>query len=73
MRGVIWNCRGLAKKGMGTCLKDLLLEFKADFVGLQETMRKNTQIKFSDQLTSTRDMPGTGCPQMAGLVGSYEE
>jgi hypothetical protein len=31
---------------MGTCIKDLLLEFKADFVGLQETMRKKYTHKF---------------------------
>jgi exonuclease III len=46
MIGIIWNCRGVAKKGMGTCIKDLLLDFKADFVGLQETMRKKYTDKF---------------------------
>jgi hypothetical protein len=36
----------VAKKGMGTRIKDLLLEFKADFVGFQETMRKKYTDKF---------------------------
>jgi hypothetical protein len=30
------------EKGMGTCIKYLLLEFKADFVGFQETEKKYT-------------------------------
>jgi hypothetical protein len=42
MIGLIWNCRGVSKKGMCTGIRDLLLDHKADFVGLQETMKKNT-------------------------------
>jgi exonuclease III len=46
MLGVIWNCRGINKKGMTTCVKEFLLSRKADFVGLQETMKKYTDKVF---------------------------
>jgi hypothetical protein len=46
MIGLIWNCRGVSKKGMATKVKDLYFDYNADFIGLQETMRKNTLIKF---------------------------
>jgi endonuclease/exonuclease/phosphatase family metal-dependent hydrolase len=42
----IWNCRGVSKKGMATKVKNLYSEIKADFIGLQETMRKNFSDKF---------------------------
>ena len=40
MLGIIWNCRGISKKGMVTYVKEFLLSRKEDFVGLQETMKK---------------------------------
>jgi exonuclease III len=46
MIGLIWNCRGVAKKGMATKVKDLCIEYKTDFIGLQETMRKKYSDKF---------------------------
>jgi exonuclease III len=46
MIGLIWNCRGVAKKGMATKVKDLCIEYKIDFIGLQETMRKKYSDKF---------------------------
>ena len=41
MRGLIWNCRGVGKKGMATCLSDMISDHSLDFLGLQETMKKN--------------------------------
>uniref|UniRef100_A0A453R1C1 Endonuclease/exonuclease/phosphatase domain-containing protein n=1 Tax=Aegilops tauschii subsp. strangulata TaxID=200361 RepID=A0A453R1C1_AEGTS len=42
MRGLIWNCREAGKKGMATCLLDLISDHHSlDFIGLQETMKKN--------------------------------
>ena len=38
VQGLIWNCRGLSKKGVSTFLRNLILEYKLHFVGLQETM-----------------------------------
>lgn len=43
VQGLIWNCRGLKKKGVSTFLKNLILEFKFHFVGLQETMIENCE------------------------------
>ena len=41
MIGVLWNCRGVSKKGMAGMLKELLSDYDVDFIGLQETMRKH--------------------------------
>ena len=38
VKGLIWNCRGLKKRGVSTFLKNLILEHKFHFTGLQETM-----------------------------------
>jgi hypothetical protein len=46
MVGILWNCRGVAKKGRGNCIKDLLKDFKADFIGHQETMKQKFTEKF---------------------------
>uniref|UniRef100_A0A453D9N2 Endonuclease/exonuclease/phosphatase domain-containing protein n=1 Tax=Aegilops tauschii subsp. strangulata TaxID=200361 RepID=A0A453D9N2_AEGTS len=41
MRGLIWNCRGVGKRGMATCLSDLTSDHSLDFLGLQETMKRD--------------------------------
>ena len=41
MRGLIWNYRGVGKKGMATRLSDMISDHSLDFLGLQETMNKN--------------------------------
>jgi len=46
MIGITWNCRGVAKKGMQTFVKDLLWEYQADFVGFQETIKKRYPLSF---------------------------
>ena len=38
LQELIWNCRGLKKKGVSTFLKNLILQYQFDFIGLQETM-----------------------------------
>jgi hypothetical protein len=38
IHGLIWNCRGLKKRGVAIFLKNLIFEYKFHFVGLQETM-----------------------------------
>ena len=40
MIGVIWNCQGLGKPGKFEFLRELITRHKADFIGLQETKRK---------------------------------
>ena len=39
MKGLIWNCRGIKKKGVSSFLQNLILEHKFDIIGLQETMQ----------------------------------
>lgn len=46
MVGLFWNCRGVCKKGLNTCLKELIGDYKVDFVCIQETMRKKFDDKF---------------------------
>ena len=41
MLGLIWNRRGIKKKGVATFLKKLFQEYQFHFEGLQETMVQN--------------------------------
>lgn len=45
LQGLIWNCRGLRKKGVSTYLKSLIQQYSFHFVGLQETMVKHCEEK----------------------------
>jgi len=38
MKGLIWNYRGIKKKGVSSFLRSLILEHKFHFIGIQETM-----------------------------------
>jgi hypothetical protein len=38
VQGLFWNCIGLKKKGVSTILKNLILEHRFYFLGIQETM-----------------------------------
>ena len=40
MKGLIWNCRGINKKGVSSFLRNLILEHKFHFIGIQETMQE---------------------------------
>ena len=50
MKGVFWNCRGVGKKGMSTCLIDMINANELDFIGLQETMKKSYSPAFFRQI-----------------------
>lgn len=41
MISLLWNCRGIGKRGMVTYLSDLIRDYKLDFVEIQETMKKD--------------------------------
>jgi exonuclease III len=43
MKGITWNCRGIRKKGVSSFLRNLILEHKFHFIGLQETMQANIE------------------------------
>jgi len=45
MKGLIWNCRGIKKFGVSSYLRNLILEHKFNFGGLQETMKANIEDK----------------------------
>jgi exonuclease III len=42
----IWNIRGVGKKGVSSCLNDIIADNKLDFNGLQETMKKDYKQSF---------------------------
>ena len=50
MLGLFWNCRGAGKKGMSTCLTDMISAHEVDFLGLQETMKSNYTPSFFRKL-----------------------
>jgi hypothetical protein len=54
MIGVIWNCRGVGKKGIAMDIKNLLTETSVDFIGLQETMKRKYTEKFFRSIDSNR-------------------
>lgn len=43
LQGLIWNCRGLKKKGTSTFLKTLIQQNQFHLIGLQETMIENCE------------------------------
>lgn len=42
----IWNLRGAGKKGISTCLTDIMSQYGLDIIALQETMKKSYDAKF---------------------------
>jgi hypothetical protein len=50
MKGAFWSGRGVEKKGMSSCLTDLVNEHALDFIGFQETMKKEYSSKFFRRL-----------------------
>ena len=43
MKGLIWNCRGIKRKGVSSFLRDLILEHKFHFISIQETMQEDIE------------------------------
>lgn len=41
MKGLTWNCRGLGGYEKRRFLTETILELKIDFIGIQETMKKD--------------------------------
>jgi hypothetical protein len=46
MKVAFWNLRGAGKKGMSVCLNDLIVDYALDFIGLQETMKRDYKQSF---------------------------
>jgi hypothetical protein len=68
MIGIIWNCRGVAKKGLSSYINELIWDHKVDFIGIQETMKKSYSEKKIRKIDKLRSTIGTGFPLMANLV-----
>jgi hypothetical protein len=66
MIGVIWTCQGLVKPGKFEFLRELITKHKVDFIGLQETKRKEFDQKWFEALNPQRiffgslPLPGAG-------------
>jgi hypothetical protein len=45
MQGLIWNYRGLKKKGVATFLENLIFQQSLHFVGIREIMLKDCDEK----------------------------
>jgi hypothetical protein len=48
MIGASMNCRGVGKKGMSIFLSNLLKDHELDFIGIQETIKKDYSTAFSE-------------------------
>ena len=46
MKGLMWNCRGVRKKGVSSFLQNLTMEHRFHFIGLLETMQPNIDDRF---------------------------
>lgn len=46
MKGVFWNCMGAGRKGMASCFADIIKDHSLDFVGIQETKKKEFPAKY---------------------------
>jgi len=55
MIGIIWNCRGVAKKGLSSYIKELIWDHKVDFIGIQETMKKSYSDKFFRKIDNAKE------------------
>jgi exonuclease III len=62
MIGIIWNCRGVAKKGLSTFIKELIWDHKVDFIGLQETMKQSYTDKFFRKIDNNSDFSWVWIP-----------
>ena len=60
MNGIFWNCRGAGKKGMSTCLTDIICANNVDFIGLQETMKKTYNPSYFGNWTLKVNSNGSG-------------
>jgi hypothetical protein len=54
MKGMIWNCQGLRKGGKFEFLKELMYEESIEFIGLQETNRKDFDQSWLDALCDNK-------------------
>lgn len=72
MLGLFWNCRGVGKRGMATCIVDLIKDHILDLLGLQETIKKNHDMSFFfKNLILMKPSSGNGFLMCGELVVSF--
>jgi len=55
IQGLVWNCRGLRKKGVASFLKNLISQYQFHFIGLQETLIQNCDDKILKRFDNQQD------------------
>jgi hypothetical protein len=71
MIGVIWNCQGLVKSGKFEFLRELITRHKVDFIGLQETKRKEFDQRWFEALNPKKNSSRFLLPLEVDLVGFW--
>jgi hypothetical protein len=65
----IWNIRGVGKKGVSSCLNDIIADNKLDFNGLQETMKKDYKQSFFRKIDPGNNFFWKWVPSVGTLCG----
>jgi hypothetical protein len=55
MMGLLWNCRGIRKKGVAPFIRNLIGLNKFKFIGLQETMVVEGDVSITKKLDPSND------------------
>jgi hypothetical protein len=71
MIGASMNCRGVGKRGMSVFLADFLKVQQLDFIGLQETIKKNYSPAFFRRIDPEGTLIGSGSVLLAEVVVSW--
>jgi hypothetical protein len=68
MIGLIWNCQGLGKDVKSDFLRDIITKERIDFIGLQETNKKNFDDSWLNSIGGNRNFAWVWSPLMGDLV-----
>jgi hypothetical protein len=74
MIGATLNCRGVGKKGMSVFLSDFLRVQEVDFIGLQETIKKDYSPTFFRRFDHMNDFEWRWIPSVGmsgGILGVF--
>jgi hypothetical protein len=63
MIGLIWNCQGLGKDVKSDFLRDIIRKERIDFIGLQETNKKNFDDSWLNFIGDNRNFAWVWSPQ----------
>ena len=69
MIGILWKCRGVAKNGLSSFIKELIQDHKAEFIGIQETMKKTYTDKIFKKINNNNEFGWPWTPN--GKSGQY--